>query len=371
MVIMHENQSMASTRTVGSSRPGTPPIGAWWSIGVTAAARLSFTLIDMNGEGGRRNGVASLSLKDPSLRAVLTPARRFSLSADENASAHLSVIQPFLRKLQQRWRGPSVKIEIEQGLPAHAGFGSKTTTLLALGKAYAVLCGRDHSNTEEVARVGHRVSSAGGSVNLIDRGGFIVDGGQANPANFDAEPRRYLLPSRFAAADKRPPVLIHSRFPPWPILVIRCHGTGLHGNAELDFFQRTLPVPAAEARRTAHVVLMGLAPAIVEADYPAFCRSVNTLTFETYFKQRQIETQSAAVQALIRDAARRSDIDAIGMSSLGPMCFAFTRDPTSAIAWLEGLREARVVHSFWFTAAQNHPAIVQALPTWPGDRRRL
>ena len=334
---------------------------AEWRIRVTAASRLSFTLIDMNGECGRRNGMASLSLARPEFRAVLEPASSFTLKTDAPSALYAAEITTLFQRLADQWGSAPVDVKVESGLPTHSGFGSKSTTLLALGKAYAATCGR-HEPTETLARVAERAGTSGGSVNLIDRGGFLVDGGHANPSDFDEEPRRYLVPSRVAGGGRKPPVLIHCAFPPWPILVILSEGFHIHGRSEGEWFEQVLPIPREEARKTAHLVLMNLAPAVAEGDYFAFCRAFKQLTYDTYFKGLQIARQSEAVQTLIKEAAVRPDIDAIGMSSMGPTCFAFTRRPRSAVAWLTELRQAGIVRDFWFTYSQNHPAVIEGLP---------
>jgi beta-ribofuranosylaminobenzene 5'-phosphate synthase len=342
--------------------------GAGWGARVTAASRLSFTLIDLNGESGRRNGMASLSLREPSLRVLVRPAAAFGLETDEASAGHADAIAAFVRELQQRWSAPPVHVTVEQGLPAHSGLGSKTTTLLAIGKAAALVWGRS-ADTDELVQVSRRGGTSGASVNLIDRGGFLVDGGHANPPDFAADPGKYLRPSRYAAGGKRAPVLINLPFPPWPILLILGVGTKLHGEEELAWSRRTLPIPAREAHRTAHLVLMNLAPAIAEADYEGFCRALNRLTFETYFKQQQIATQAPALRGMLAEARDRPEIDAIGMSVSGPLCFAFTRRPAAATAWLEGLRGAGVVQDYFFTNAQNHPAVIESVPLgaeWSG-----
>lgn len=329
-------------------------------IRITAPSRLSFTLIDMNGELGRRNGIAALSISNPALQARMMPADELTLDFENNSLTHKLAIGEFMKELQERLGGGTVNITIERGIPANTGFGSKTTTLMALGKAYAALMGKSIP-TEELAKIARRGGTSGASVNLIDYGGFIVDGGHANPPDFASNPQQYLLPSRFAKVNKIPPVLIKMRFPPWPILIIIGKGDNIQGNIELDWFRKTVPIPLDEARKTAHIVLMNLAPAIAEEDYEAFCRAVNTITFDSYFKSHQIANQSDAVKSLIREAQRRDDIDAFGMSSMGPMCYAFTRQSESVVAWLEKMKLEGYVEAFWFSNAQNNPAVLESI----------
>jgi beta-ribofuranosylaminobenzene 5'-phosphate synthase len=329
---------------------------------VSSAARLSFTLIDLNGETGRKNGMASLAVVKPGLRVLATEARSLRIVSDDNSREHSDTIKAFLQRFRRVLKGQPAKIVIENGLPPHSGFGSKTTTLLCIGKAYAALNGRTVP-TEEIAFHAGRAGTSGGSVNLTDRGGFIVDGGHQVAADFADDPKRYLVPSRFAGAGRKPPLLISAPFPSWPILMIMPAGEHIHGQPEADFFRTTLPIPLAEARKTAHVVFMNLAPAIMEGDYGAFCAAFNRITFDTYFKQKQIEIQNANLHRVLGEA-RRNGIDAIGMSSMGPGCFSFTRNPARAVGWLKELQGEGTVTDFWFTHAGNQPAVVERIPNW-------
>jgi beta-ribofuranosylaminobenzene 5'-phosphate synthase len=328
------------------------------TVKVKAASRLSFTLIDLNGEGGRRNGMASLSLAEPFFAAELYINNNTQIETDLNTHAYKEDIKAFIEKIQQKWHSPHVNIKITQGLPNHSGFGSKTTTLLALAKAYSSIS-KINVTTAELAALAGRGGTSGASVNLIDRGGYLVDGGHANPSDFNKDPKRYLVPSKFAQNFKKPPVLINLPFPDWPILIIIAEGIKLHDREELNWFNSNLPIPQAEAHRTAHHILMHLSTAIAEADYAAFCKAINNLTFDHFFKQRQIEAQSASLKQLFMLARQSSEIDAIGMSAFGPMCYAFTQQPEKALHWCEQLQKKGAIKSYWLTKAQNNPCELQ------------
>ncbi|MEU3526820.1 beta-ribofuranosylaminobenzene 5'-phosphate synthase family protein [Streptomyces sp. NPDC038707] len=339
-----------------------------WGVRVRTGCRVSFTLIDLNGETGRRNGMASMALRSPGLEAVVLPHHENAVEADENGSAHREAVGALLDRLREAWGGPPAKVVIRKGLPPHTGFGSGTTTAVAVGRAYAQFAGLS-VGTAEIARAAGRAGTSGASPNLIERGGFLVDGGHLNPGDFAEDPKRYLVPTRFAGGGKRPPVLISAPFPTWPVLVIIPDGHQMHGETERQFFARTLPIPAEEARRTAHAVLMNLATSVLEADYPSFCRAVNFLTYESHFKQKQIDMQSSQVKYLLEEARRGQEIDAVAMSSEGPMCYAFTRRPRAAVRWLSELRDSGIVRAFWFSGARNVPADVDWIPVLDDDGR--
>lgn len=336
-----------------------------WGVRVRTGCRVSFTLIDLNGQTGRRNGMASMALRSPSFEAAILPSQMNEVSADDNGLSHQEAVVALLERLREAWDGPAARVEIRKGLPAHMGFGSGTTTLVAIGRAYAQFAGRPVDGAE-IARLAGRAGTSGASPNLIERGGFLVDGGHLNPDDFAQDPRRYLVPTRYAGSGRRPPVLISAPFPPWPVMVIIPSGNQMHGEVEREFFYRTLPIPAEEARRTAHAVLMNLATSVLEADYRAFCRAVNFITYESYFKQRQVEMQSVEVKSLLEDVRKGKEIDAIAMSSEGPMCYAFTERPRAAVEWLSKLRDSGVVRDFWFSGARNSPADIDWIPILDG-----
>jgi beta-ribofuranosylaminobenzene 5'-phosphate synthase len=332
-----------------------------WGVRVTAASRLSFTLIDLHGGTGRRNGMASLSLATPSFRASVVPADQMKLVLDSESAVYEADIHSFLGRLSSQLNWAPVEVRVDRGLPAHTGFGSKTTTLLALGKAWAALEGAEVS-TAELARHAGRGGTSGASVNLIDQGGYLVDGGHANPSDFDEDPQKYLVPSRFARVASKPPPLIQLPFPAWPILLMITEGTKLHGEPELAWFRETLPIPLAEAQRTAHHVLFHLSTAVAEADYPAFCRALNMLTYQHYYKQKQIEIQPEPVREMFRAAREHPAIDAICISVTGPMCYAMTRRPSEALRWCASLQEQGVLREFWFSGGNNRPCLLEAVP---------
>lgn len=335
-------------------------------VKVRAASRLSFTLIDLNGESGRRNGMASLSLADPYFDAELFISDKNEVEADENTRDYKEDILALINKIQKKWQFPAIHIKINCGLPNHSGFGSKTTTLLAISKAYALLMGATIP-VDEFAELAGRGGTSGASVNLIDRGGYLVDGGHANPADFNENPKRYLVPSKYAKTFKKPPVLINLPFPDWPIILMITQGIKLHDQVEFDWFDKTLPIPKAEAHRIAHHVLMHLSTAIAEQDYEAFCKAINNLTYEQYFKRKQIETQPDSVQQLFHIAKNSSEIDAIGMSAFGPMCYAFSQQPELALSWCKKLQQQGLIKSFWLSKAQNNPCILQKIKVDSND----
>jgi len=269
-----------------------------------------------------------------------------------------------LRRLRVAWKGPPTFVSIERGIERHVGLGATSMTMLALARAYAELCDVRVS-IDELARLTGRGGTSGASVNLFETGGFVVDGGRKRG---DDAADAHLLPSRFARVTlRRPPVLIRRDFPRWPVLLMRGAGRGLEGPEELEWFRSIVPTPIEEARRASHLVLMGLAPAVADADYEGFCTAVNAITRTGYYKRKQLELQVAEVRALALDAPHRDDVHASGLSSMGPTCFAFVEESAALEAWLMELRDCGVIESYHFTRASNHGAAVEHIS--PSDVR--
>src|SRR4051794_31004487 len=74
-----------------------------WGVRAIAGSRLSFTLIDLNGECGRRNGMASMLLRNPSFQGVVRPAERPGVADDDGRAKHVEAIEEFLGALSDRW----------------------------------------------------------------------------------------------------------------------------------------------------------------------------------------------------------------------------------------------------------------------------
>ena len=98
-----------------------------WGIRVTAASRLSYTLIDLNGETGRRNGMASMAIRDPSFDAVVCAADEQEIVTDDASRIHEDAIESFMAELRELVDGPPAPVVVERGLPSHTRIGSKTT----------------------------------------------------------------------------------------------------------------------------------------------------------------------------------------------------------------------------------------------------
>lgn len=298
-------------------------------VDVTAAARVHVTLIDMNGSSGRLDGSVGFAVSDPLLRIAL--ARRPEGSAGLSLPARVATEVAWAA---ERLGVPGeVDVRLTAGIPAHRGFGSGTQLRLALLRGLATLYGMDLDDAA-LFRASGRGGASGIGLHCFLRGGVIVDGGHSAAAKPE------FRPSRFAAAVTAPPLLFAARPPEgWGVLLaMPTSASGLAGPAELSFMKANTPIPLREVQEVAHIVLMGLIPALVERDLAAFGRSL-TLLQDVGWKRRHWARPDLAPWRPLLDAVLASGAAGGGLSSTGPLVYGvFDRATTSDAAVTARLR---------------------------------
>jgi beta-ribofuranosylaminobenzene 5'-phosphate synthase len=244
-------------------------------IKITTPSRLHITLIDMNGEIGRLDGGAGLTLSSPNIK----------VTAEEADGIRIEGLQGFADRMRKAAEnllpeGKGIKINVEELIPAHVGFGSGTQSALAAAAAVNELYGLGKS-VRELAFAVKRGGTSGIGVTAFENGGFIVDGGHK------FKDKGAFMPS---AASRVPPgpILFREDFPDWNIVVAVPNEKGMHDQEEIDIFKKFCPLPIEEVREVAHVVLMKMMPAVIEEDIENFGASVNHLQTVGFNKRESL-----------------------------------------------------------------------------------
>jgi beta-RFAP synthase len=215
---------------------------------------------------------------------------------------------------------------LHETLPTHAGFGSGTQLALALGRAFAAVHGIEVTSAELAALLG-RGARSGIGIAAFDAGGLVLDAG----------------PGRRGPA----PVLARVPFPPcWRVLlVIEPQMRGRHGADEAHALAALPPLPQAAAAGLAHLTLMGILPAALEADFRAFARGVSEMqrVLGAYFAPAQGGNAytSPAVARLLQWIGANFEAG-VGQSSWGPTGFAIFESPPAARRAVDDARRAGV-----------------------------
>lgn len=271
-------------------------------VRVVAPSRLHFGFVDLHGGLGRRFGSLGLAIDRPIVR--LRASRSATTQVIGPGAERVSQVIDTLH--QRHGIDPSVRVDIEESIPSHAGLGSGTQITLAAAAALCALDGRTVP-VPELARWLQRGARSGIGSGVFEHGGFVVDGGRG-------------------ALDAPPPVISRLPFPEdWRVvLVFDPQLTGLHGQREAAAFRDLPRFPEHQAERLARMVLMRLLPALAEARLEEFGAALTDLqqTIGDHFAAAQggrfaSRRVQAAVEQLAVDGAA-----ACGQSSWGPTGFA-------------------------------------------------
>ena len=272
------------------------------SVFVETPARLHFGVLDLRGRLGRCFGGLGAAIPSPSLLLEAEPAERVSAEGPDADRA-----MEFARRfLADRGLDGGVHLRIHRAIPSHSGLGSGTQLGLAVGRATAELHALKLSPVELAQSTGRGRRSAIGTW-TFGLGGFIVEGGR-RPASEAIAPLIARLP---IPADWRCVVAVPSG------------GRGLSGEAEARAFEQLPPPPAGEAEQVAHLVLMQLLPALVEADLPSFgeaLSAIQRITGSWFAAQQGGVFAPGPTQQLVATMAR-SGAAGVGQSSWGPAAY--------------------------------------------------
>ncbi|MGL5094111.1 MAG: beta-ribofuranosylaminobenzene 5'-phosphate synthase family protein, partial [Planctomycetia bacterium] len=243
------------------------PIDDGW-VTVRTPARLHFGLLAAETDGQRSFGGAGLMLREPNVtlraRRILGPRGRRLTTARAGVGRSISERTAELHSLtaDRHPNLPGTELAIDAAPPEHVGLGVGTQLSLAVAAVLDCLATGGKTPAVELARIVGRGRRSGVGVHGFAAGGFLVDGGK---------------PTASPAEAVAPLVARHSFPAHWPILLIlptlpalAKGAVGLHGDAERRAFARDVWMPSAVTDRLCRLLVLGMIPAVVERDYPAF-----------------------------------------------------------------------------------------------------
>lgn len=278
-------------------------------------SRLHMTLYDMNGELGRVDGGLGFSINDPSFSFTMTSSDTTSVRSGAFDDELEPVIKDCIKEVSEAYDvDPNVNVNILEAPAAHSGFGSKTSVLLSVGQSLLKLQGQE-ADYRELATLLGRGGTSGAGINLIDRGGLVLDGGHST------DEKAFFAPSSASGHISPAPVLAHMPMPDWDVLLVRPQGQKMFGANELAFFKSICPIPREDVEKLARTILSQILPAVIETRLDLFSARVNEIQTNAW-KRNEIALHGPdmiRVMHLIRDFGA----SAVGMSSFGPTLYAF------------------------------------------------
>ncbi|TIR31589.1 MAG: GHMP kinase [Mesorhizobium sp.] len=289
------------------------------SVTIRVPARLHLGFLDLNGDTGRRFGSVGLPLSEPETIVTLSRSSETIVEGTESrrAGEHLSTLCSHLGIRGQH------RLVVEQSIPSHAGLGSGTQIALAVASALRTLhklpldIGGDATLLERGGRSGIGIGS-------FERGGVIVDAGKDD-------------------SGRPPPVVARLPFPEeWRVIMILDHGGhGLHGDAEIAAFRSLPPFPASASGEICRRVLMGIMPALIEHDLPAFGAAVAAIQMliGTHFAPAQGGVFTSKRVERVAHGLNEAGAVGIGQSSWGPTGFAFAPSQEAAVSFVSAVQQ--------------------------------
>jgi beta-RFAP synthase len=319
-------------------------------ISVHAFSRLHFGLLNPWRGQGRSFGGVGLMVERPSLRLRVEASETWS-SSGALGERVLAFAQRFAQAARQEEGEKDLAprhVAVEEVGPEHAGLGVGTQLGLAVASALAASWGLTCDLRTLARRVGRGLRSAVGAHGFA-QGGLIVEAGKSVP-------------------DRLAPLVARQPFPEAWRLVLILPGeraeVGVHGGREVEAFAQLEARPGSPERTDVlcRLVLLGLLPALVEADVDTFGEAL-------YEFNRRVGEAFAPVQGGVYASPRVAELVAfvrgqgvcgVGQSSWGPTVYAVVADADRAQRLAGrlrdhfGLPEASVL----VTAACNHGATI-------------
>lgn len=278
---------------------------------VEAPARLHFGVLDLRGDLGRWFGGIGAAAPGPRLLLSASTAATLDVSgADADRAA------AFARRFLESYGLESgARIEVTRALPQHCGLGSGTQLALAVAAALAELNGIAADAGTLARAVGRGRRSAVGTW-TFEGGGLVVEGG------------------RHKKGDATGPLLARIPFPGewYCVLAIPHVGPAVHGIDEESAFA-SLPTPDESAvRHVAHLTLMALLPALVDADLSAFGDALTGIQQITggWFAAAQGGVFANGPSGELVRRMQEWHVPGIGQSSWGPSVYGIVSGATAA-----------------------------------------
>jgi len=276
---------------------------------ITGRYRIHINSIDLNGTSHRCCGGIGFAVQEPVIRLQVDAANKNEILTSHGVEGeefvdlvrNVEKFEPHLRVL-----------EIESERP-HIGLGSLTQLKLSVLKAVRLLKNEymDETSIPSSLRIG---ATSGIGFGAFLYGGFIIDGGY----RVDLNTRNSI---NGEGIGRPAPIIARHELPKeWGVLLaVPKTLQSISGVDEEEFFASITPIKKSETREIAYSILLGLLPAIREANFAAFLGSLNDIC-QMGSKPHEIRLNSSCHPII---SSLKTIFGFGGLSSLGPTCYTF------------------------------------------------
>jgi beta-ribofuranosylaminobenzene 5'-phosphate synthase len=285
-------------------------------IRIRTPSRLHFGLLGWGPSASRHFGGVGLMIDAPGIELIAEPSSSWTVEGP------LAIrVEPLVTRLRERMRQtgvtlPPARIQVVRAPREHIGLGVGTQLSLAAVRVVLELAGVTEPAVDQLARLTGRGYRSGIGLHGFQHGGLIVDGGR----NRETEV---------------PPLLARVPFPEnWSILIVQPPGpSGLHGPDEVRAFADLPPIAQEVTDQLCRLVLLGILPAVIERDLPAFGAALSELQARVgaCFAPAQGGIYTSPTAATIVEELKMLGFVGVGQSSWGPSLYGFTERTGSVI----------------------------------------
>jgi len=278
--------------------------------------RIHITLIDLCGCTGRLFGGIGFLVDILPVKVHSHLAEKNSIDFKGEVDARFQKeISSYFDKLTKLFN-VNINIVIERPIKSHIGFGSKTSTMLAIAKSIAI-CSRRSFDINDAVVFTNRGGASGIGLNAFFTGGVVVDAGHKFSVGMD------ILPSHYIYNKTIPPIVTQCDFPSaWSVHLLLPEGHNINGEREKSLFLKKTPIPNKEALEVFTIVYYKILLALKECDYELFQEGISEIS-NTGFKKIEIESQVKICSKIISFFNNELKL-AAGMSSMGPLLYIIT-----------------------------------------------
>ncbi len=279
-------------------------------------SRIAINLYDMNGALGRVDGGMGFSLEYPRLVFKISLSENFQIESKEKMSNEIKQdIEESVNKLKDLFGfKENINLIIEESIPEHSGFGSKTATLLSISHAYCKLYDKEISYIK-LGEILRRGGTSGLGINLIDKGGFILEGGHSTKY------KKLFQPSSSVKKVTAAPILARYECN-WNLLLIVPKTKRIFGEKERNFFDKICPIKEDDIEKLARITLSVSLPSVIEDNLGEFCKGINLIQERTW-KKSEIKLYNNQISDLMSNIKSIDSSLGVGMSSIGPVIYIF------------------------------------------------
>lgn len=224
-------------------------------VTISTGARLHFGPLAVRAEIGPSFGGLGMMVDRPGWIITLGRADRDELDAGPDAERIARILADF--RSQSKNTNVRVHLNVEQRVPAHAGFGSGTQLALAVGRGLVALSDESEPAAVDLARRTGRGRRSAIGIHGFERGGLIVDAGHRASHGVGDLACRVAVPEE------------------WRFVLVTPPQQGLSGVQETAAFERLPPMPGELTGRLCRLVLCEVLPALQQSDFARFAAAIS------------------------------------------------------------------------------------------------